>query len=331
MGRFYTHSAEPLIFASSSRCYSAAVSSRPALFARLEKAPILLDGPTGTALEARGFRSLPGSWTAGVVDSDPALLAAVHDDYLRAGAELITANTFRTTAFAAQTAGLADPEATAKRWLFSSVALARTCAAKWGSARFVLGSLAPLADCYRPQQTPDDRVLRIEHRRTADWLVQAGCDGILVETQGCGREARIAVESAIAAAAGAMPILVSFLPDASGDRLLDGEPLLPIAAHCLSVGASALLVNCAPVDVLIRALELLRPLADGKVPLGAYPNAARLQVTGGVLRWQADAQAADRVDAGRRLRQAGAQILGACCGFSAADLTALAAALPVSA
>lgn len=314
------------------RCYSAAVSSRSNLFARLvQAAPILLDGPTGTALEAGGFRAHPGLWTANVVDRDPALLAAVHDAYLRAGAEIITANTFRTTFFAAQSAGLANPEETAKRWLFSSVALARSCAAKDSPKRFVVGSLAPLADCYRPQETPDDRLLRSEHRRTADWLVQAGCDGILVETQGCGREVRIAVESAVAAAAGTMPVLVSLLPDASGERIFDGEPLSPVAAHCLSAGVSALLVNCAASDVLVRAIEQLRPLTDGKVPLGAYPNAARLQITDGVLRWQADTQAADLGTTGRKLRQAGAQILGACCGFSAGDLSALAAALSESA
>src|SRR5262249_7043178 len=147
---------------------------------------------------------------------------------------------------------------------------------------FLLGSLAPLADCYHPEATPEDALLRDEHARTAGWLVAAGCDGILVETQGCGREARIAVTAA--RRAGELPVLLSLLPDQSGLHLLGGDGLLEIAEAGLALGAAAILVNCAHAEVLARALAALQPLALRGVPLGAYPNAARLDASGGLLK-----------------------------------------------
>jgi S-methylmethionine-dependent homocysteine/selenocysteine methylase len=284
-------------------------------------APLFLDGPTGTALEGRGFRSHPSLWTASAAENAAELLAAVHRDYLRAGAEAVTANTFRTTAFAAEQAGLAEPIATARRWLFATVAVARACASEFSEARSVLGSLAPLADCYAPQNTPSDVVLRREHRRTAEWLIEAGCDAILVETQGCGREVRIAVAEAVSA--GGVPVLVSFLPDTTGTQLLDGDSLLAAATDCVERGAQALLVNCAPSDVLLKALTVLRPLAARGVLLGAYPNAARMTLVDGVWRWASQSRGADLAAASVAFRRTGARIIGACCGYAHDDLAAM--------
>jgi S-methylmethionine-dependent homocysteine/selenocysteine methylase len=293
---------------------------------------LVLDGPTGSELEARGFVSHATLWTAAAATSAPELLASIHRDYLGAGAELLTANTFRTTAFSAKQAGL--PVQTARHWAQAAVAVARGVASPAG--RWVLGSLAPLADCYRPEDTPADAVLASEHAETADWLVEFGCDGILVETQGCGREARIAVTAA--RRAGALPVLVSFLPDSTGTRLLNGEDLIGCAEACLTAGAAAVLVNCAHSEVLARSLAYLRRLGSA-VPLGAYPNAARLLRDAGHLSWQADPsfvrgdvkeQCRLLSEAGREFRSAGAHLIGACCGFSPIHLAALAAAMKES-
>jgi S-methylmethionine-dependent homocysteine/selenocysteine methylase len=284
---------------------------------------LILDGPTGTGLEARGFRSHSDLWTASAAQEAPELLAAVHRDYRRAGAQLITANTFRTTAARARTAGLARPEEVARALLRASVALAAAvCREGSDPAALCAGSLAPLADCYPPEDTPPDEILATEHARTAAELGAAGCDLILIETQGSAREARIAVTSARASCD--RPIWVS---------LFDGDSLLDTAAACAELGAEAVLVNCAHADVCERALEALQPLRRNGIPLGAYANADRLELAalGGGLRFVADpaplaAQIAAYADAARRFRdRLGAVLLGGCCGMTPGHIAALSA------
>eukprot|EP00746_Dinoflagellata_sp_MGD_P146151 gnl/MRDRNA2_/MRDRNA2_78668_c0_seq1.p1 gnl/MRDRNA2_/MRDRNA2_78668_c0~~gnl/MRDRNA2_/MRDRNA2_78668_c0_seq1.p1 ORF type:complete len:343 (-),score=59.40 gnl/MRDRNA2_/MRDRNA2_78668_c0_seq1:214-1242(-) len=74
------------------------VSSRYAkLFARLRAGErVLLDGATGTEVEKRGVPMLPNAWNAGAQLTHPDILLSVHEDYLRAGAEIIISNTFGT-------------------------------------------------------------------------------------------------------------------------------------------------------------------------------------------------------------------------------------------
>jgi homocysteine S-methyltransferase len=69
--------------------------SYPPLKQRLDAGQILiLDGATGTELQRRGAKMDPSAWSAPVVLEDPKLLTEVHADYIRAGADIVTANTF---------------------------------------------------------------------------------------------------------------------------------------------------------------------------------------------------------------------------------------------
>src|SRR3954471_11550835 len=83
---------------------------------------LILDGPTGTELVARGYNAEGPLWTARAALDEPELLRQIHLDYLRAGANIITANTFRASAHAAARAGLA--QADARRMTHASVAVA---------------------------------------------------------------------------------------------------------------------------------------------------------------------------------------------------------------
>lgn len=284
--------------------------------------PFWLDGPTGTQLEACGFASHPVLWTAAASVDCPELLAAVHRRYLAAGSHSVTANTFRSTAFAARKAGL-DPQR-AHAWTQKAVAIARAVIQEFSDPRrWVWGSMAPLGDCYQPQQAPNDSVLTVEHARNADWLMEAGCDGILIETQGSAREALCALRAARRRCEG--PILVSFLPSNQGSALLNGDDLAQTAAACRDEGADGLLVNCAHADVVLRAIECLSVFnaSQSDAPLlGAYPNAdRRVLCSDGEWAWEADSQdRAQHVLCMRALQQAGARVLGACCGFGPDDL-----------
>ena len=225
---------------------------------------LLLDGATATELQRRGVRVRPPWWTTAALLSGRgrAVLRAVHSDYVRAGAQMLTANTFRCNLRALLAAG--TDAAGAARLVSGAVRIARAAAGGHGVA--VAGSMAPVMDCYRPDLVPDTTSLRDEHAWLARELVTAGVDLILVETMNCLREARVATEQALAAGARVAVSLVA----GTGDALLSGEAIAPAVVALERDGAEAVLVNCAPPARTERCLRRMREVATG--PIGAYPN-----------------------------------------------------------
>src|SRR5262245_23627856 len=151
--------------------------------------PILLDGATGTELNRRGVNTDLPLWSAGALLAAPEVLGQVHADYARAGAEIITANTFRAhrRSLARGGQGYADRAAELVR---VAVDLARASAqAVPGREVFVAGSQAPLVDCYSPELVPPQPECEREHAEMAQHLAAAGADLILVETMNTIREA----------------------------------------------------------------------------------------------------------------------------------------------
>ena len=223
----------------------------------------LLDGALGTELTRRGCDTRLPLCSARALMDAPEVVRRIHADYAEAGAEVLTANTFRTNTRALARAGLPDQVAALTR---VAVGLARAGAA--GRAR-VAGSIAPVEDCYSPELVPDDASLAREHGELANALAGAGCDLILVETMNTVREAAIA---AAAAARTGLPLWVSWTlgPD---DRLLSGETLAEAVRAIRPLGPEAVLVNCIPVAQVSSALRALRAaVGDDVIRIGAYAN-----------------------------------------------------------
>jgi S-methylmethionine-dependent homocysteine/selenocysteine methylase len=265
--------------------------------------PVLLDGPTGTELHRRGVDTSLPLWSARAIEEAPDILESIHRDYVEAGAEVLTACTFRTHERSLAAGGRAG---LAAEWTRRAVEIARLAAA--GRPAFVAGSLAPLEDCYSPELCPDDVDLEREHAAMARHLADAGVDLVLAETHNTVRESEAA---ACAAAATGLPFLVSFVCDADG-RLLSGESVTDAARAVLPHRPAALLVNCAPTPDLERPLRELAEAA-GNVPVGAYGNVGRAHPVHG---WEStDAEDPDAYAryAGRWL-DLGARLVGACCG-----------------
>ena len=176
--------------------------------------PILLDGATGTELNRRGVNTDLPLWSARALLEAPDVLRQIHADYVRAGAELLTADTFRTHRRSLARGGQADRAAELTRL---AVSLAREAAALAAPGRecFVAGSQAPLEDCYSPELVPPQADCEREHAELAGHLAAAGVDLILVETMNTIREAVAAVR---AARATGLPVLASFVcrSDSSG-------------------------------------------------------------------------------------------------------------------
>ncbi len=175
--------------------------------------PILLDGAMGTELERRGSPCTLPLWSAEALIERPDRVAEVHADYVAAGCDALTANTFRTQRRSLEHAGLGERAAELTR---RAVELAREAAQRCERPIAVLGSAPPLEDCFRPERVPEPPALEREHAEHAEQLAAAGVDAVLVETMSTAREARAAARGARAAG---LPALVCFRCGAAG-RLL---------------------------------------------------------------------------------------------------------------
>ncbi len=290
----------------------ARADSRASLRRRLAGGSVLvLDGATGTELERRGVRSTLPLWSSWGLLEAPDIVRAIHRDYLRAGVGALTAATFRTHARSLAAAGL---EARGAELSALAVRLAREAGEQVGRAPLVLGSAAPLEDCYRPERVPDDATLAREHEQHARHLVRAGVDGILVETINTLREG---VAAARAAREVGADVLVSFVCDAEV-RLLSGEPLAEALDAVAVFAPLAVGVNCLPPGAAVSCLDVLR--GAGR-PFLVYAN---LGAPGAPL--AAGAEDADpEVFAAHSLRwaEAGASCVGGCCGTGPAHLHAV--------
>jgi len=284
--------------------------------------PLLLDGATGTELARRGIDTGLPLWSAHALASEHGrtVLAAIHADYARAGAAVLTANTFRTTPRSLARAGRENDWTLLNRRAVG-IARAAATAARPGAAPLVAGSIAPLEDCYRPDLVPPQADCRREHLRQADLLARLGVDLILIETMNTTREAVAAVAAARALGVDA---LVSLCPDASG-ALLSGEPLAEAVSRVLDAGGdrvAGVLLNCAGPDILEAAVPALRA-AVGGLPFGVYAHLGEPDpVTGWRLPREHDPESY-AAWAGRCVRE-GARLIGGCCGTTPAHIAAIA-------
>ena len=267
----------------------------------------LLDGPMGSALEARGIALPAPLWTAAAVIEHGDAVVDVHRSYAALGVDVHTAASFRTTA-----RSLADSP-WAPRWREVLGRALTLCRAGAGAGARVAGSMAPLEDCYRPDLVPSDAHLASEHGELARALAEAGADLLLVETMNTTRELRAATR---AAAATGLPVWAAVTLGPDGD-FFSRDALERAAATAADAGAEAFLLNCTPPELVSPRLEHLAGRRARPPRLGAYANA---------LFPGHDAVTPEQYAVhARRWRTAGADILGTCCGTTCAHLAALAA------
>ena len=275
----------------------------------------LLDGAVGTELGRRGVPTRGGLFSAAALldERGRAALRDVHRDYVDAGAEVITAATFRTNRRALAAAGL---ESRVPELARLAVREAREAVGK--RAR-VAGSMAPLEDCYRPDLRPAPAQASREHLEHARALAGAGCDLLLVETVAAADEGLAAVA---AAAATGLPVWVAVMATPRG-TMLDGSDLASFFRRAVAAGAGTAVINCTPPDGIDLALDAA---ASAGVPFGAY---AHLGEVDPAVAWGNAPDLSPDEYARRALRwiERGATIVGGCCGTRPAHIRALAEAV----
>ncbi len=269
----------------------------------------ILDGPVGTELHARAVPTPLPLWSAGAIDSAPDVLGAIHRDYAQAGARVHTTNTFRTKR---RQAG--------DEWERLTIRAVEICRAAIPAEHLVAGSISPLEDCYRPALSPARAECAREHAEMARCLAGAGVDLILCETFPSADEGLIACEQALETG---LPVWLSLTAGPDAD-LLSETDLARSLARGARAGASAVLVNCVPAS---RTTGFVRAIAAAGigVPFGAYANAGHADEYVG---WASDHDlgAGRYAEFAREWADAGATIIGGCCGTGVAHTTACARA-----
>lgn len=268
---------------------------------------LFLDGATGTELNRRGVDTGLPLWSANALlnDSDAKILQQIHEDYLRAGADIVTTNTFRTHRRALAPSGNADRSFELTR---RAVDIARAAIVNVPSDRshFVAGSVSTLEDCYRPDLVPPDDELRAEHSERIHHLVECGVDLILIETINTIREAVIMAKLATITGT---PVVASFVCNREG-KILSGESLTEAASQLIPLGISVLGVNCGPTPHLARPLAELQAACGKDFPLIAYGNIGYVDEKVGWVN-------TDSEDPKAYCKHAAhwpAKIIGGCCG-----------------
>ena len=241
----------------------------------------ILDGAMGSELIRWGMELPEHIWSAAANLTSPELVLEIHREYVDAGADYITANTFRTTP---RTFGKIDGLVTecssqalprdvevnkkeavikSRNSLFTAVELAKEATS---NSVKVLGSIASLEDCYSPERFPGKNTAITEFRQLGGWLSDAGVDILLLETMNSIAEAEAGL---IALQSFELPIWVSFVMT-DDEHLLSGDLLLDALTLLQDHSVNTVLINCNPLQRTEKAMILLTENWTGK--WGIYPN-----------------------------------------------------------
>jgi methionine synthase / methylenetetrahydrofolate reductase(NADPH) len=278
------------------------------LRATLRERVLICDGAMGTMLHAAG-NSLDRALTE-LNLSNPGLVSTIHDSYLSAGADVILTNTFGASRLRLGEQGYGDLVGEINRAGARLAMRARDAAAGEAAGRpvFVAGSVAPaVTPSLRRRIERAERVEALREQIAA--LDASGVDAIVLETFGYLEELAEAV--AVAAETSGLPIIAQ-ATFASDGRTLGGESPREVAEVLNGLPIAAMGTNCTlgPQGTL-SIIEALVP--HTALPVSAQPNAGLPRRVGG-RRFEYSADDAYFARYARRLVEAGATLVGGCCG-----------------
>jgi methionine synthase I (cobalamin-dependent) len=290
------------------------MSRTEALWARLAAGEVLLsDGATATLLQSMGLP--PGQPPETWVLDQPARIRALHRGYIEAGADIILTCTFGGTRFRLEGPRLADR---VYKVNYQAAELAR---AEAGSEVFVAGDMGPTGQLLKPLGALSPEEVADAYAEQATGLVEGGVDFLLIETMSDLGEVQAAIEGIRRATD--LPIVCTFSFDTHGRTMMGLKP--ETVAKRIGPLVEGVGANCgrdpAEFPLLIQAMRSAEPNAL----LWAKPNAGLPQMIDNQAVYNAAPAYMGQV--ARELCQAGAQVIGGCCGTTPDHIAAMAGAL----
>jgi methionine synthase / methylenetetrahydrofolate reductase(NADPH) len=281
------------------------------LIEALRERVIVVDGAMGTMLYAKGV------YLNRCYDelnlSQPEMVREIHREYLHAGAELLETNTFGANPIKLEPHGLAESTEELNR---RGAELARDVA---GDRAWVGGSIGPLGKPLSPLGKIDDAEAMELFRPAVRGLVAGGVDLIILETMSDVKEIAAAVE--VVHQECALPIMALATFPAEG-RTLMGHTPEEVTRALARLGVQIVGANCSegPHDMLDTITRLNQ--AAGELPVVAMPNAGHPRFHDDRVLYMSSPEY--MAEYARRFIQAGAHLVGGCCGTTPEHIRAIA-------
>jgi 5-methyltetrahydrofolate--homocysteine methyltransferase len=282
-----------------------------------EDGTVLLDGGMGTLLQEQGLDD-GGSGELWNVER-PDVIAGLHEEYAKAGARILTTNTFGGTRPRLEMHGLADRLHELNR---AGAAIATEVASRHGI--LVAGDLGPTGELLAPLGTMEPAQAQELFEEQLIALRDGGIDVVLIETMSDLGEVTAAVEAARRVVPDA-PVIATLSFDTNLRTMMGVRPADAVTSLA-ALGVDAVGANCGrgPGEMEAIAEQLTQARADG-VLIAAQSNAGLPQLVGD--RFEYDAPPDELADHARALQQLGVDLIGACCGSTPAHTTAMGRAL----
>ncbi len=276
----------------------------------------VLDGGLATELEQRGFDLSGPLWSAHVLERSPEAIAAVHRDYLEAGADCLLTASYQVSAEGFQQLGRDSQDAA--NALRESIALAETARAEYQARTprpiWIAASLGPYGAMlhngaeYHGNYACSFEELAGFHSRRIAVLAETNADFLAFESIPSLQEAE-----AILTALDEYPDTPAYLSFtcsdgthvSHGERLQACGELLEQFPQVIGIG-----VNCTRPELIGGLIGELRQVTEK--PIIVYPNSGE-QWDAAQHRWQGESQIQEFGELARRWRDAGAQWIGGCC------------------
>jgi len=258
--------------------------------------------------------------------SDPHLIADIHKSYILAGSDIIQTNTFGANRFKLARHGLDEQVAVINK---AGVELVRTALADSRSDRSVqvAGDIGPLGVRIAPYGRVQPEQARQAFKEQVNALAEAGVDLLMIETISDLFEIVAAIQAAIEVRTLLniqLPVCAS-MTFTRDDRTLLGDDPARVARTLAEAGADVIGVNCSggPAQ-LLRLLKAMRQ-AVPQAPLSVQPNAGWPEQAGGRIMYPADPDYFGNY--ATAFCEAGASIVGGCCGTTPQHIHAMRLAL----
>ncbi len=284
----------------------------------LRQGTLLADGAMGTMLFQAGLEQgePPDRWNL----DHPERVAAVHRGYLQAGAQLLLTNTFGSNRYRLKLHGLQDRVAEINRL---AVQILRAEIEAAGGGALAAGDIGPTGEVLLPYGELAFEEARAAFAEQAQALIAAGVDLIWIETLSDLQEMRAAVEG-VRQHSREIPIIATMTFDTHGRTMMGVTPE-QAAEALVELGVEVIGANCGngPDETLAAVQKMAAVVGD--IPLAAKANAGIPRLVAGNPVYDADPPAMAQY--AREVRQAGASLIGACCGSTPEHLRAMARAL----
>lgn len=332
---------------------------------------IILDGGMGHELKSRGISD--GSFLAGVLANEDtsgggaAVVESIHYDFLNAGCDVITTNSFVAVPPRMIECGLASNEDDANlrvsRLIAAAVERAKAAIAKYirmhgnaGRPKSIAGCVPPISECYFAEKVPQMVELVPGYKTIISALVENGVDMLLAETLSTAREASAILQAmSCIEQAKTLPLWISFtIHDYISTQLRSGELLVDVCqtiikqSKSLNISVEAIGVNCSTPVAISSALDILaKELLNTDIKCIVYGNCFQTTTSEWIrsldscnaLTTRSNDSLHDKYDASGYLfpdayaryayawANAGAKIIGGCCGCNPKHMKAVSSAL----